>query len=328
MILALLALQLASPLLTYAAEPESIGPRSEEEADFLLRDSREAFDQGRMDDAVRMLERLIHRYPAHPEMAKSQLLLGKARLQVGQPKKAIAPLLQAVEAWGNSADGTAARLPLGRAYVSAKDPRAALVTVSELTRGPAGKKAPAEVVWEALLIQAHAHLALNRDSDAQRDLHSVESSMATAEGAGSIVPSGLRAETHWTALQLKSRECARLPAQEAMDEGQARVQYERRGACVQEAASLAHRTASAEPDFWTAKAAASLAEVVAAYQRSCRQPPPPRGKRSPKQLKRYRQELILYLEPVCEKAIQQAATAIPEEHALRKAFGSWAERKK
>lgn len=314
--------------MAVATPPESVGPHSEEEAELLLRDSREAFTAGRMDDAVRILERLVHRYPAHPEMAKSQLLLGRVRIETGQSKKAIAPLLRAVEAWGNHPDGIAARVSLGRAYVGAGDPRAALVAISELTRGPAGKKASPEVIWEGLLVQSAAHLALRKEKEALRDLHSVETAFAAADKAESPVPNDLRAEFFWLKLEMKKRECARLPAPGPMDEAQARVQIERRGACLQEATSIALKTVDPDPERWAPKTAALLAEVVEGFQQTCRNPPKPRGKRSQAQLKRYREELIHHLEPLCERAIQQAFTTIPEVHSLRKAFGSWAQQKK
>ncbi len=312
----------------WANEPESVGPRSEEETQFLLRESREAFDSGRADDAARLLKRLVSRYPSHPEMAKSQLLLGKSLTVLGKPKEAIPHLLRAIEAWGNQPDGVAARLPLGRAYLAAADPRAALVVVRELTQGPAGKKASAEVLSEALQIQAYAHLALKKETDARRDLHSLVVSAAAANTAGQPLPPTILAETAWLELKLKSNECARLPAPGRMEEGQARVQMERRGTCVQEAVLFALRTADAEPLAWAPKAAASLSDILKGFERACRNPPVPPGARSSTQLKKYRQELVQHLLPLCEKAWVAARASIPDEHVLRKAFEPWADLKK
>ncbi len=301
-------------------EPESVGPHSEEEAQFLIRDSREAFDGGRVEDSARLLKRLIARYPAHPEMAKSRLLLGRALIALGRPKEAVPHLQRAIEAWGNQPDGVIARLPLGRAYLAAKDPRAALITVSELTKGPAGKKAGTEVMVGGLLIQTHAHLALGKKAEVRRDLHSLNVAATQADAAGQPLPELIRAEMAWIELRFKADDCALLPAQGQMDEGQARIQIERRGSCVEEAARLALRAADLDVDTWAPRAAATLNESLQGLDRACRNPPSPPGKRTTAQLKKYRAELVHFLEPVCARARSGARAAIPEEHMLRKVF--------
>jgi hypothetical protein len=114
-----------------------------------------------------------------------------------------------------------------------------------------------------------------------------------------------------------------------MDEGQARLQLEQRGVCLQEATVILLRNLSQNEKAESDKRIADLAKnqgkdrlerAFKEYGQACLNPPGPlpiRPKnRTHSQLKLYRQELVEKLQADCHKTFQNAiATLVPSAEA-------------
>jgi tetratricopeptide (TPR) repeat protein len=284
----------------------SVGPASREEAELLWNDGKAAFDERRYGDAAHALQRLVDRYPALPGYTRAHLLLGRARMELGQSARALAPLKHFVGANSRSLEAAEARASLARVYLSLGKPHEALLTATEtlkLKKPPL----PPELRVDALLLKSQALIGLGKDLRARQALDSARAELAAAARL-QPVPNATALEGHasWLGLALKTRSCARYPGPGSMNEAQAREQMDRRGSCLLEASLLYRDTLRPGDVRWADQATRDMSIAFRAYARACAEPPPPPGKRSKEQLGRYRAELVQLLEADCRARYSRA----------------------
>ncbi|MGZ3688646.1 MAG: tetratricopeptide repeat protein, partial [Bdellovibrionota bacterium] len=194
--------------------PTSVGPTSAEEAEVLWREGRNSFDAGEYRDAVSDLQRLIDRYPGFAGFREAHLLVGRARLKLGEPARAIAPIQFYIQGAAEDPDVFRAKLSLARAYVGTRQFHEAELLCEELERKfeHAMVTSP-DLRGENLLLKAQALIGVNHDDRARMSLDSAKGYLASPR----ISPS-LRAEGAWMEIIIHNRRCALLPDHGQMEE--------------------------------------------------------------------------------------------------------------
>ncbi len=304
--------RLSKPQATPSASPTpslsgpAAGPASDEEARILWVDGKKAMDEGRYDQAIVPLERLVARYPGYPGFIESRLLLGKALLQQGRPKDAQPYLKDYIQDQGTSAEAIRARLLLIRTRLALGEYNEALLGAIEVSRWVNNKP---ELLAETLLLKARAQIGLKQDMRAESTLDSAKKTLTDQ------MPASLRTEAFAAGLKLKLLACAKFPSAGPLDESQIRDQLDRRGTCLLQSL-LIHRQALAAGDMALARLAQSeLTQAARNYSHTCSNPPPPppitigpdktRKTRTAQQVKTYNREMSVVLEQDCRAKLKQ-----------------------
>ncbi len=305
-LLALASASISAPFtLAFAAETSS-GPTSPDEAEILWKEGTAALDAKDFVQAANHLQRLVDRYPGAKGYLKAHLHLGVARLEMKQAERALAPLKYYVNAAGKTPDGVIGRLELGRAYLAAGKKHEALLTAMELDRLTKLKSLGARRA-DALVFKSRALMALNRDSEARLALDAA-SKLASEPGA-ELATRGRTAETD---LELKLRQCEKLPGKGPVDESQLRDRIGRRGQCLVESVMLLKSTLDIGHELTATRASEEAADAWIRYFDTCSNPPRPPGKRTAAQLKTYHEELKTALVSDCLGRVSQARSLISE----------------
>lgn len=321
----LLALLLTALSLTVFASPSSVGPASPKEAEILWKDGQAAFSARDHQRAANLLQRLTDRYPGFAGYLESHYLLGISRLELGEPQRAIMPLRQYIETKTRARDaqsrheGLQARVALATAYLESGKPAEALLVSNEaldLSRPNDEPSFDRAAGIRALQRKARALIALHRDTDALNALQSSRDALARLPGGGE--DPALRAETPRLELMLKTRACAKFASERRIGEEALRDQLTRRGDCLAEAL-LSYRELLAQGDTASSSSAGSeLGNSFGEYLRVCVTPPPPAGKRTPRQLRQYRAELASLLRQDCQTQIAHSISLIQQWKASLK----------
>ena len=289
----------------------SIGPTSTEEAGVLWKKGNQAFEEKKYPEAVRSLERLIHRYPASAHFFEAHRLLGIAHLENHEPHLAIVPLKDFVEVERKSSAGLQTRLALGRALLDLKKFHETLLLAEELL---VEKGTSNEVSIAALLMKARALMGLNEDARATQSLDSAKVKLE-AQKEPSLPLKPLKGQAAWLELKLKIRTCEKFPTKGSLTEEQIRNQLNRRGTCLSEASLLHLKTLEAGDLDWGRQSALELSSSFQDYTKACKNPsnPPPLArpeKRTKTQLKQYRSELVQLLQKECAEKREKAETLL------------------
>jgi len=285
--------------------PSSAGPAYPEEARILWEDGQKAHQEGRHQDAVNALQRLVDRYPGYEGYLNAHLMLAKSRLELGTPKLAIAPLRYFIGASAVTNDSLQARLWLGRAYLETRQFHEAYLTSLEIqNQKNRDARVPGDMLSEALLIKGWALLGLGRVERATKTLDAAKASL-TASSSPSV-----RGETPRLELELKLRGCRKLPTSKILDEAQIHNQLDRRGTCLLEALLLFHKIIEAGDPKAAKLGEDQLRTGFRSFADLCAKPPMPPAiapkNRTAKQLKQYRAELAYALQQECQKKYASA----------------------
>lgn len=305
-----LCLLIASATLSIASAQEnassSSGPRSQQEAQVLWKEGKESFEAKRFEDAARAFQRFVDRYPAQEETLEARHWLAKSRMALGQNDKAIAPLKAYVAALGKSEEATLGRLELGRAYLELGKFREAQLTAMETLRQK-GQSSPSPAIRNlARLQQVEALLGMKKDRDAQALLQSVDQELKKGDFKKPTEGPVLAAQLTRLKILSKNRDCEKLPSRGKLDESQTAHQMQRRGTCQLEAFVQFRDLLETRQSEWIQRTSSEMQRSLRDYAATCVNPPAPRGKRSPTQLKRYQAELASLLMPECRKTFQNS----------------------
>lgn len=302
--------------------PTELGPVSAEEAALLWKDGDSAFESRDYQRAVTLLQRLVDRYPGHVGFLESHRLLGEAYLALSEQEeekgnseqaralaiRALPPLRYYSSGSRDFAAAARAKILLGHAFLASGKLHEALLCALEIGKGVPRPPAPVRV--QGLLLKTLAQLALKRHGEAERTLSSARRLLNEKEPA----PGPLRGETAFVELRFRTDQCARLPSARRMGEAQARTQIARRGACLLEAL-LTYRTALEAGDpHYARKATRATRLSIEGHVQACLDPPAPLPlkpqDRTPLQLQRYREELVLGLRDDCAKTRRLGAEIV------------------
>jgi tetratricopeptide (TPR) repeat protein len=271
---------LPSPAIA-AISATSTGPVSEEEARVLREDGLDAYNHGRYRDALPLLRRYVDRYPGQPQYIEIKLALAGTFVALKQPREALAVLKGFADSLPRGDQQYGARLMAARAQLQAGQLQEALQSTQSLARETG---LPPALQAANLLVQARALIALNEDARAEQSL---ASAIALSPGGASALQGAAE-----TGLDLKLRQCARLPGPPPLEEANARDQYARRGDCLLEGLLLVLKEPSpALEGHWIA--------AWRNYREAVRKPPPPPRlvprDRDARQKRTYARELALAL---------------------------------
>lgn len=286
------------------AQVDALSP--EQEAATLWSQGQETFLQRKYMDTIPLLGRLIDRHPSSPHFTDALLLLGRAHLAVDQPKQALTPLKSHVSRREKTIEGVLGRLELADAYIRLKRPDEAILIAAE-AKAHARRLGQAHLAASADVWKSQAQLLLGRDSQAER-------SVAAARKAGL---KGARDLAHaaWVEVRIQTRACARLAEKTArLTENQAENQLNRRGDCLLESLLAFRKVLDQQDDpdaaRWGDLAYSDVETGYSEFKAAAKNPPPPPGKRTQAQLKRYRAELVAHLEQTLDKKTGQATEII------------------
>ncbi len=247
--------------------PVSQGPASDEEAAVLLKDGQDAFSQGRCSDAVTRLSRYVERYPSHPLNAEARLTLGLCLSELNRWREAEAQLNAAAPRLGKTTAGVKARIALARAYLARSKQHEALLSAKEAESGSkADDPAYADYKTEALLVKAQAQLALGRTKDAEAALDSAARRLKAQPNPV------LDAEESWFRMELKQRDCAKLPPPQRLEDMQLRSMLDRRATCLNEAFLQYRRVLTTGQANWASRAETSVLNAYRSYWGLCDNP--------------------------------------------------------
>jgi tetratricopeptide (TPR) repeat protein len=286
----------------------SNGPVSDSEASLLWTDGKKAFEEGRYQDAVNSLQRLVDRYPGHTGYLEAHRYLGRSLQLLGKPALALRPLQDYIGATSDREQSLRARLWLGEAYLELSKPNEAYLSAVEIEK--ASEKSGPELHAEALFLKTRALMKLGQDKRAKQVLDSVE-----AETVVQTDPV-LRGHLAESKIELKLKNCASFPSPGAMSESQARDQFARRALCLQDTLTL-YKSAAESGDLPTgADAGERIFEGYDALSNAVKHPPAPprlpREARTAAQNKQYLAELEDRLEQDRKKAIQDSLSTLEE----------------
>lgn len=306
--------------IAYAVETGN-GPSSQQEAEILWQDGQKAYEDGRYQDAVNNLERLLARYPGSTGYLDAHRLLGRSFMELGRNEEAVKPLKDYISAAGTRTEALQTRLWLGETYLRLSKPNEAYLTSIEVEKATA-KKDP-ELYARSQFLKAHSLMSLNQDTRAARVLDSVETTPTVQSDVN------LRADAANARINLKLRSCSKYPASGPMDEQQVRDQFTRRALCLQEALVQFKTAAEGHEMLVGEKAGDQIADAFASYGVATKHPPePPKMHPTPRtavQTRQYRAELIDKLEQDRQKILKDALSSLNEwkEKASSKAAISY-----
>lgn len=254
----------------------------------------------------------MERFPGNAHVAQSRLWLGKSFLELNEPDKAQSVLQAYIQSLSPHPSTFAARVQLARAYTQGGKHQEALLTTLEILEAPSKITIPDVVRWDALLIKAHAHIALQQMDRAKRALDAFWADHERKRKPTPPVTSERLAEAHALELQLETDACDHLKPVPEMEEGSVRAVLENRGTCLLQSLGRFQQvlklggTRSLEP------ALQMLQQAYADYRTSCIHPPQPAPsqKRSDAELARYQKELQDVLIQDCREKTKQALSLL------------------
>lgn len=249
------------------AAPISQGPTSDEESAVLLKDGQDAFAEGRCSDAVVRLSRYVERYPSHPMNAHARLTLGLCLSELNRWKEAEVQLHAAAPRLGKTPEGIKARIAWARSLLAQSKKHEALLATKETEKSiPAEDPNYADYKTETLIVKAQAQLAFGREKDAEAALDSAARRLKASPNAI------LNAEEAWFRMELKQRECAKLPPPQKIEDMQLRSMLDRRATCLNEAFLQYRRVLTTGQAAWASKAETSVLKAYRSYWSLCDHP--------------------------------------------------------
>ncbi|MGK5081902.1 tetratricopeptide repeat protein [Bdellovibrionota bacterium FG-1] len=299
----------ATPTSETGISPTSVGPTSRGESEILWKDGHASFEARNFSRAAYLLERLLARYPGHPNSTEAQFLLSHSYLELKKPEKAKRLLKDYVLTHPKTEDGIAARIELMRAYLALHQPSEALLTSDEnlhilsAQTPQKSEKAPLFHV-ETLVLKAKALIQLDRDPQSSAAIASVQAVVADK------APPSLKGELLGVRQALKLRSCAKFPSANFLEEAQARDQLGRRGECILESLLFFHQTLLTADLASAQESKDRLLTGFKSYLKACSKPPGPPAlhpkPRTPDQTHAYLRELSLVLRNEGLQNLQQA----------------------
>ncbi|MBI3534903.1 MAG: tetratricopeptide repeat protein [Deltaproteobacteria bacterium] len=281
----------------------SIGPTSESEKALLWEDATKSFEVGNYNDAIRLFERIIHRYPSSPNYLKAHFYLGQAYLKTNNPTKALTPLKYFCEATGKTELGIQGKLLLSEAYLEVKKFHEAYLAAQEIIQLHKKNTFPSEFWILALIHKAQAQTNLNHDYEATLTLEQAQTELQENQSL-------LKGKAAWVELQLKVKKCEKLGNYHftKLNESQTRSQIERRGTCLLESLILYLGVLQENEKKLALLSTAQMTASFQNYSKICMHPPAalPTGKYTKKQINQYQKELIEVLTQDCKLQQEKA----------------------
>jgi tetratricopeptide (TPR) repeat protein len=304
------ALQLPNLIIPQAlAQDTSSGPTSEEEAGILWKDGEAAFKSEDYPKAITLLQRLVDRYPGHEGYLEAHRYVGRAYLFNHQAEKSIAPFQYYITATGDRNLALRTRIWLAEAYIELGKFHEALLSAQEVEKT---KDAAPELFAEAELIKARALLSLQENERAGRVYDAVREKTIIQSD------SELKSQAELINLELKVRECKKLPSKTEKKLGELEVRrlFARRSLCLQEALvetkNVLDPAVEAKNALTSINAFKTLLRGFSEYNVAVKNPPssPEARKLNAAQNKQYKAELVDILEQDRVKAYLDANSTV------------------
>ena len=293
--------------LDAGAETTSLGSTSEQEADFLLENSKRAFQDNKYEEAITQLKRYVARYPGYREYTEAKLLLGRSLLGLKKYKEAIPYLKNYIAvAAVNQPEAIDVRLELGNAYLKTKQAHPAYLIALELEKLHVQQSPSRLQRSSGLLIKGQALLENHKLKPAQLVLNSME------KEAQGVMETNVTAQVQSLKLKIKLYECSRLLKQNNLTEPQVKDRYERHGLCLMEALNLYHSLFSSEDLMLIEDSTQSLTTALHHYRTWVNHPPIPSKIKSKPQIQklRYQSELRDMLLGERKKRLTEASSSL------------------
>lgn len=304
-----LALGFTSPLTAQISwadtyPPSQVGPTSAEESMLLWMEGKSAFEKKKYSDAVRSLQRIVDRYPGTKAYTEAHYYLGLSYLRSKEPSKALAPLKYYVQAKLDRSELILAKLALSRAYSEARKHHEGFLASEELLEMHRQQPLKSDAFGEALLLKTRALIGLAKWDDANATLDT----FFTADSKDSK-SSSVRTEAYRLQAESKVHECKGFPKLDSKGrakEADVRADLVKRGNCVLELQGILQKTMDLDVESpWTLEARTLVKSAFQDFEHACLNPPPPPGKLSALQLKRYKAELSEALKKDCGEALSR-----------------------
>lgn len=282
-----------------ALNPTSLGSTHEAEAQFLWTEGLELFESADYQEATRVLKRLVDRYPAHPKNLQALALLGQSYLYAGHVEKAIAPLRTVVEASPPKNEAAlSARIHLAQAYLAAKKPEQAMLTLFEVLELTKGRAASDATILRAALVKARAELSLQKAEQARATLDSVLKQIPELETSLPTTPP-IKTEAAEVELDWRLAQCQSLKGRGRQTEAQIINSIEKQGTCLQEGLLIWNQIqiAARKADF--ERATQKITRTYREFFQDCLRIPPPAQPLSGIQLRKYQAELRIRTRQLC-----------------------------
>ncbi len=292
-----LSILLTFQSMSYGA-PSSLGPTYDQEAQIIWKKGYAAIQNSHFQIAVNHLQRLVDRYPSDSNALEAHFLLGKAFLELGKAKEAIAPLKYFILSANTHPASIRARLYLGTAYLDLKEFLNAVSVIEEINHLPSKLKS-LDMNQDARLIEIEALLGLKHEARARSAMETAIREMSNKMSRST------QGKTLFLDLNLKVLECNHLPSPDSMNENQLKNQLDRRGTCLLEALLLYRNTLINKDIPSATQATELLSQAFQDYDHSCTTPSLHLNahelKRSPQQKSAYLGELADLLIQECGK---------------------------
>jgi tetratricopeptide (TPR) repeat protein len=304
------ALQLPNTIIPQAlAQETSSGPTSEEEAGILWKDGEAAFKSEDYPKAINLLQRLVDRYPGHAGYLEAHRYVGRAYLFSHQAEKSVAPFQYYITATGDRTLALRTRIWLAEAYIELGKFHEALLSAQEVEKA---KDAAPELFAEAELIKARALLSLQENDRAEKVYDAVREKTIIQSD------SELKSQAELINLELKVRECKKLPPKNSGKLGELDVRhlFAQRALCLQEALvqtkNVLDPAIQARNSLTSINAFKALLGGFSDYNVAVKSPPssPQAHKQDAAQNKQYKAELVDILEQDRAKAYRDANSTV------------------
>jgi len=278
----------------------AVGPSTMEESTLLFQNAQSAYRLHQFKEVIRLLSRFIQRYPGTPGYLSAHLMLGRSYIHSQQPRNALAPLKYFIHASGWTEDSLKARLNISRAYYLTGQYQKAMLSAIEVmepgTRHPV--IIPRDIFNSGLLQKSWAHIGLKQHRRAKQTL---DSFFAKFPGRNPLKPRHLATQARRLEIELKAIECSQLTTGKILEEAEVRNRMKARGTCFLETLVPLQSGFKAGDPYWAKQARLAVAKSYLDFIQACNHPPKPPGKRTPIQLKRYKQELVQVLAHDCRE---------------------------
>lgn len=334
-----ISLNTMSSPFSHAEVPTSSGPRSVEEAQTLWESGKKAVLQSDWNETIRLLQRLVDRYPGQAGYLDAHYFLGKAYWHTQRASKSILPLKHYIAATQKSAreiplTTLQAKLLLARSFLSLKKSHECYLLTQEIERSfeippqnstselPLSSKSLNLIQAEALLIRAQSLFQTHKRIRSEKTLDYAETLLnkidTSLDSSLQNYYFTLRGEAIWFAVKLKLSHCAEFPSKKALPEAQAKHQLERKGQCLLEALNLL-QNALPLPSHPTLQETTDLIDThFQAYWNHCNHPPAPVKIMNDTDQKHYQKELAEMLRTECKTVFKNARSFLETWKAIDK----------
>jgi TolA-binding protein len=292
----------------------SAGPAFEDEAGILWGNALEAFQKDHFQDVVFYLQRLVARYPSHPNHLEAHYLLGQSYLNLHQNEKAGEILKYFIQAIPHSLTSYQARIFLAESYLNQKKWQEASLVATEIRE--AKIKLPQQVLLQGLLVRARSSFAQGRRKEAVQVLDSILSQTRNPTPQQFIL---VRSQALSLQMEVQLARCDdptdNFKTQGgALDEERIRHHFKNRSFCLMEGLNLLRDIIQLEDQTSIEASSARYGQSFRTYLAQCLKPQlwlsPKNSNKSAQEFARFSEELAQLLSKKCIKDSKNALQAL------------------